>query len=561
MLDIEEFHKAKKRVFEKRNSLHDLSTLESYIEDLEIVCINERSSELAEILEELIKETESFTNLEMHFKLLLLYFQQIYHYMQNLDKVKQIVEKMESIKDQTQNIEHITFTLYSRSIMNRIVGSINDSNNNIRKAMEAIKSEEMRYPDAYHRILYTFSIFLANDRNQPEVIENVNTCVNYWYSNQNTLPMIMGIIILLRSHSTLGDESKFDELISWVFSEEKIQDRVINSHFTILYSYVGSIYAIKSQIPEAISYLQKAHDRVNKTDSQDELMYEFIEIQRLLCRLFAFQGLYEESYTMLIDFLSYIESDFVRRNYYEDRIKTLYFGAYYTLLFIYAQLDVSISSIDDEKLLRIHNYAKDLIEKSQISRDLLLDTILDEREIEKIDKEKSLRPVELYLNLRQQLISLETYSVDEKTIKNINLIRDYISNPLYADIVIGKIHLSMGDFKNFSIAVQRLNAQNDKAETPILQIWIQLFNLLNQFLENPEDTQTITEIQNLENYCRSSKFFKMAEEINLYWVLLKSSLTVEAQSNRFQQTAFVDLYNQQSRKMVIDILDQRESKE
>jgi len=373
--------------------------------------------------------------------------------------------------------------------------------------------------------------------------------------------MILGIYILLRSYIILGDENKFNELISWVFSEEKIQDQVLDNHFTLLYSYVGRIYAIKSQITKAINYLQEAYDRVKQTNSQDKLMYQFIEIQKLLCRSYAFQGLYEESYEILIDFLSYLESDFVGKNYYKDRIKAQYFSAYYTLLFIYVQLDVSISSIEDEKLLKIHDYTKDLIEQSQISRDLLFETTLDEQEMERMNEEKSLRPDELYMNLYQQLISLETYSADEKTIDNIELIRDYVFNPLYADIVIGKIHFSMGNFKNFKTIVKKLNTQTIKADTPFLQIWIKLFNLLNQFLGNPENSELITDIQKLENHCKTSKFFKMADEVNFYWKLLKSSLTLEAQSDRFQQTAFLDLYNQQSRKMVIEILDKRELKE
>ncbi len=560
MLDIEEFKQAKERLLKNRNHLHNSSILKTHISDLELVCTNERTSILAEILSELVKKLDISVGFDIQFKLLFLYFQQIYHYLENLEKVKQIVKKMKAITEQTQNIEQIAYISYSESMMYRIIGSIKDSNKHILQALETIKPVKENYPDAYYRILYASSIFLMNEKNQLEVIENVENCVNYWHSNQNTLPMILGIHILLRSYSTLGKEDKFNDLISWMFFEEKIQDRILDSHFTILYQYVGSIYAINSQIPEAIKYLQEAYDRVKQAESQEELMYEFVEIQKLLCRSYAFLGQYEESYETLVNFLNYLESDFVIKNYYKYKIKTQYFSAYYTLLFIYVQLDVNIPSIEDEKLLRIHNYTKDLIEQSQISRDLLLETTLDEQEVNKMIEEKTLRPDELYMNLYQQLISLETYSADEKTIEKINIIRDYVYNPLYADIVIGRIHFSKSDFKNFKIIVKKLNAQTSSADTPLLQNWLKLFNLLSKFLDDPKDSKLITDVQNLEIHCRKNKFFKMADEVNFYWKLLKSSLTLDAQKNRFQQTAFLDLYNRQSRKMVLEILDQKDSK-
>jgi hypothetical protein len=560
MLDIEEFQKARSRVLENRYTLDDLSTLESYIDDLELVCTNERSFKLAEILSDLIAKTESLVSPEILFKLLTLYAQQIYQYLQNLDESIKIIEKMELIAEQTQNPEHIAYTHFSKSIVNRIMGFIDDSNKSIHQSLDIMITEKKNYPDTYHTILFSYSVFsMVKEENLPEITRNIETCVDYWYSNQNTLSMVIGIHLLLRCYSLLGNEDKFNELIDWIFSEEKIQDRILDSHFTILYSYVGTIYGLNSKIPEAIKYLQEAYDRVKQTGSQEELMYEFVEIQKLLCRSYAFIGKYEESYEILINFLSYLESDFVAKNYIRYKIKTQYFSAYYTLLFIYVQLDVNISSIEDERLLRIHNYTKELIEQSEISRDLLFETTLDEQEKIRMSEEKSIRPDELHMNLYQQLISLETYSANEKTIDNINIIRNYIFNPLYADIIIGKIHFSKSDFKNFNTIVEKLNAQVNKADTPFLQLWIKLFNLLNHFLDDPKDSEIITEVQNLEDYCRASKFFKMADEVNFYWKLLKSSLTLEAQSSRFQQTAFLDIYNKQSRKMALEILDQKDS--
>jgi len=558
MLDTEKFQRAKKRILENKSLLHDLSFLEDYIDDLELVCTNERSLELASVLNSIVVNIEDIENEDLGFKVLILCFQQIYYYEQNLDAVKKILKNLEHIAERTQNVEHLAYVSLSKSLVKRLVGLVENSNSLINDAMSIIEIEKKQYLDTYYRILYTFSVFSWMDnKNHLEVIANVEKCVKYWYSNQNTLPMITGIFRLLRYYSSLGKKEKFNQLISWVFEEERMQDNILDSHFTLLCSFAGRVFAIRSRIDEAIQFLSDAYSRVKKSNSQKTMMYEYIEILKLLCRCYAFQGEFQLSYDTLMEFLNFIESEFVKQNYQGVKIKRLYFGAYYTLLFIFAQLDINIKNITDEKLRKIHNYTKTLLEHSNLSEELLLDNTLDEQHLNKIAIDKRTNFNEFNLLIHQQLLSLKTHTATDKTIDNIKLIRDYVYNPLYADIVLGKIHVSIGNFEEFAEVVVKISEQEDQADTPVLKLWIKLFKLLKRYLENPANKDILEEFSDLVTFCKSNNFINMAEEVNLFLKLITSTKAIDSLTDKFQQTAFTDIYNKQSKQMVVEFLDSK----
>lgn len=558
MLDTEEFQRAKKRILENKRFLHDLSFLENYIDDLELVCTNERSLELASVLNSIFINIDDIESEDLRLKILNLYFQQIYYYEQNLNEVKQILKRMESIAAKSQNVEHLAYVSLSKSLVKRLVGLVKDSNSLISDAMSTIEIKREQYPDTYYRILYTFSIFSwMNNKNHLEVIKNVEKCVKYWHSNQNTLPMITGIFRLLRYYSFLGKKEKFKQLIYWVFEEERMQDSILDSHFALLYSFVGRVFAIRSRIDEAIHFLSDAYNRVKESSSQKTKMYEYIEILKLLCRCYAFQGKFQLSYDTLMEFLNFIESDFVKQNYQGIKMKRLYFGAYYTLLFIFAQLDINIENIEDEKLRKIHNYTKTLIENSNLSEELLFDNTLDEQHLNEIKIKKRTNLDEFNLLIHRQLLSLEAFTATDKTIDNLRLIRDYVYNPLYADIVLGKIYVSIGNFEEFREVVLKISAQEDQADTPVLKLWIKLFKLLKRYLENPANKEVLEEFGDLAIFCKNNNFIKMAEEVNLFLKLITSTKAIDSLVDKFQQTAFADIYDKQSKQMVVEFLDSK----
>ncbi len=558
MLDTEEFRERKERIFQNIGSLNTLSDLSDHVLDLELVCANERSLELANILKKTIIVAKEIENNNLLYKSYRLYFQQIFSYVQRLDEAEEIVNCMQTIAESSNNIEHESLVYFSKALLIRIHGLIEKSDELTIKAMRKIEKGKKIYPDTYYRILFTYNMFMwYRDNDFPDVFSNVEKCVSYWKDTYHTLPMITGIFRLLRLYIFSGNSEKFNNLMQWIFEKERIQDNLIDYHFTLLYSFIGRIQAIRLNIDKAIDFLSEAYHRVISSKSEDIMMYEYIEIQKLLCRSYAFKGEFQKSYQILIEFLNFVESDFVKQNYQTSMVKRLYFGVYYTLLFIFAQLDVNIDNIADTQLKRIHNYTKNLLEKSRISEDLLISNSLDDKQLDKIKIEKDKRPVEFDLSLYQQLNSLKTQAASENTVSNIEYLRGYVYNPLYADIILGKIHLSIGNFREFKSIVKQMENKEKEADTPVLILWIKLYRLLFEYLEDPGNKVILSEFRKLESYCKKNNFIKMSEEINLYFKLITSTKTINNLTQKFQQTAFTDIYNKQSKRMVVEYLDSK----
>ncbi len=69
MLDIEEFHKAKKRLLRYKNKISTVAKLQKYVFDLELVCANEKSSELCFLLQRITKTAEHLNNKKLLFRI------------------------------------------------------------------------------------------------------------------------------------------------------------------------------------------------------------------------------------------------------------------------------------------------------------------------------------------------------------------------------------------------------------------------------------------------------------------------------------------------------------
>ena len=101
----------------------------------------------------------------------------------------------------------------------------------------------------------------------------METYGNYNESN-NTSGMIKSINLLLRYYTLLGEEEETRKLKSWVLDQEEIQTKLLDSHYILLYWYLGLISTINYQLDEAIIYLKRTHKRISQIGLFHQNMYE-----------------------------------------------------------------------------------------------------------------------------------------------------------------------------------------------------------------------------------------------------------------------------------------------
>lgn len=558
MLDIEDFQKIRKNVFEYQNRLHDIISDENYFSDLKIVCANEKSSEVTNLLRTIIDELKEKFDTNCLFTIYWLYYLQTYYYdfTENEEEVKSQIKEMEKIALSTKNVEHQANVLTAKALFNQLKRNNQKARDQLTEAEQILKPFKKNYPESYYALLYAHTFYLSlSDKDYKSAIRNMKKCFDYYYlESKNSSGMIKSLTLLLNYYIFLNQKKKTEDLLKWVFQKEKIQDKITSSQAILLYWCAGTISAIDHKIEHTISYLKNSYEKIKYEGLQKELMYEYTYTLRLLSRYYAFQGKFQESYELLVELVNFMEDDYVKFNYIQKNRKKVYFGSYFTLLFIFVQLDLDIDNIQDNSLKKLYNYTKRTLSKKRISQKLLLNETTDNKQLsELLDDEIHESKDDVYLVLHQLLITHDSYTTSEIVIEDkISSLRDYVYDPHYLDILLAKIYLSKGNYQKFDEILRNFTKETARSKEPILSIWKDIFSLLSKYINDPSDATIAVELSKLEEMCRNKTFNKIAEEINFYQKLVASKKTISSFTDKFRHTAFMDIFNEESKRMVLD---------
>ncbi|MHA1514926.1 MAG: hypothetical protein ACTSPF_05255 [Candidatus Heimdallarchaeaceae archaeon] len=347
------------------------------------------------------------------------------------------------------------------------------------EAEQILKPFKKDYPESYHALLYAQTFYLSlSDKDYKSAIRNMKKCFDYYYlESKNSSGMIKSLTLLLNYYIFLNQKKKTEDLLEWVFQKEKIQDKITSSQAVLLYWCAGTISAIDHKIEHTISYLKNSYEKITYEGLQKELMYEYTYTLRLLSRYYAFQGKFQESYELLVELVNFMEDDYVRINYIQKNRKKVYFGSYFTLLFIFVQLDLDIENIQDNSLKKLYNYTKRTLSKKRISQKLLLNETTDNKQLsELLDDEIHESKDDVYLVLHQLLITHDSYTTSEIVIEDkISSLRDYVYDPHYLDILLAKIYLSKGNYQKFDEILRNFTKETTRSKEPILSIWKDIY--------------------------------------------------------------------------------------
>ncbi len=556
MLDIEDLQKIKEKLFENKDTLKTESDFYDYLTDLELICANERSSKLSNLILILMAKSNIIANEDLLFRLYWLYFRQTYFLVSNIEKTRKILEGMKKISLKGRNIEFIAIVYAAESLIEQLFGNKQSAKNKITKAMETIENLQDKYSDTFIRILYIHTLFTAPSKSPySETLKNFEKCYSYYSKSNNSFGLILVIYQLLRFYILSNQEERIEKLTYEIFQIEKFHNKLLDTHYVSLNWYFGVI-SIKYDLEEAIRYLMSAYNKIKENNLQKELLYEFTDIIKLLSRCFALSGEYQKSYNLLVELTNFMKTNEVRKNFIERNIKRIHFSSYNTLLFIFAQLELDITSLKDDKLKDIYDNTRELLVESKLVKHMLLETSLDDEEIEEIITDGT--DEEIYLVLHHLLRTSEPYTTSEEALNKIQAIRDYVSDPLYVDISLGKIYLAMGKYEEFSKITEKIQLKLESTRTPILKLWIEVFSLIQKHILNPNDKKILSELNKLELYCVKNNLRKMEKEIKLYKNLILSSHAIEESKKRFQQSAFLDVFNEQSKNLVVEYLETKD---
>ena len=559
MFDIKEFYKARKRLVENQNNIYSVSDLQDCLLDLDMVCANERSTEIADLLLSIIEVAKPLNDNIMLFELYWQYFLQTYYYVEKIITTEKILEVMRKIAKQTKNIKQKLRLFQAESLIYQLKNNTERAIELMQKTLNLVEKEKDVYPEIYYSTLYSHAqLRFQQNRDFPSIIENMEECLEYYSSGFRMRGLISAIHNVIKFYLYSSDGKKIEELVQWIFIEKKLQNNMLDNHYIMLYWTLGTMFTVRNELDQAIKYLYNAYLKITTQELQEELMYEYADILRFMSRCYAYRGEFQESYDLLVELVSFMEKKYVRDNYFSKGKKAIFSGVYYTLLFIFVQLDKDIEKIKDEKLRRVYNYINSLFEQSKISNDFMLNVFSDDSDIKNfLDSKKDESEDEMSLVLHQLLLTHVPHQNEKQSVKAIQKMREYTFDPLYADILLGKILISMGNYEKFREIVNKIIRETTDTKAPILKIWRDFYVLLKNYLDEPDSKEVVEELIMLEEHCRRNNFIKMEEEIKMYHRLISSTRTINQFTDKIKQTAFMDMYDKESRSIAMEYLKKK----
>lgn len=561
MFDVKEFYKARKRLFENQNRIHTLSDLRKYLEDIDLVCTNERSTEIANLLSSLIEVAKTFKDSQVLFELYWQYFLQTYYYVKQLNETESTIDNMKLNAERVKKVGQTSRIFQAESLINQLKGNTKDAIDWMYKALKAIETHKEDYPEIYFSALYAHSHFSFLQNQYSSKIEvNMEKCLKYYSKSYNIRGLNVVIYQLLKLYLHSGNVEKIENLLEWIFEKEQIHKRMLDNHLISLYWFLGTMNTIRNKLDHAIEYLNEAYSKIKEQQLQQEKMYEYTDILKFLSRCYAYQGKFQLAYDLLIELASFMEDKNVKLNYFARGKWYIFVSSYYTLLFIFIQLDLNIEDVKDEKLRRIYEHTNSLLSKSKISEELISSAFSDDKSIQEIfgnniDESET----EVSIILQQLLLTHVPYKNQEKSVQTIEKLREYAVDPLYADILLGKILISMGNYDKFRKIVNKIVRETTETKAPILKIWRDFYVLLSNYIDDSDNKNVIEALVKLQEHCRNNNFIKMEEEIKMYHKIILYSETINQFTDKIKQTAFMDMYDKESRRMAMEYLESNKS--
>lgn len=323
MFDIKEFYKARKKLFENQNKIRTLSDLQDYLSDLDMVCANERSIEIADLLSSIIEVVKPLNDNLFLFELYWQYFLQTYYYVEKLNATEKILELMRKIARQTKNMKQKLRLFQAESLIHQLKNNTERAIELIQEALNLVKEEREVYPEIYYSTLYSYTrLRFQQNRDFPKIIENMEECLEYYSHGFRMRGLISVIHNIIKFYLYLSDEKKIERLVHWIFVEKQLQKNMLDNHYIMLYWTLGTMFTVRNKLDQAIKYLYNAHLKITTQELQEEMMYEYADILKFMSRCYAYRGEFQESYDLLVELVSFMEKNYVKENYFSKGKKT-----------------------------------------------------------------------------------------------------------------------------------------------------------------------------------------------------------------------------------------------
>ncbi len=210
--------------------------------------------------------------------------------------------------------EGIAFSYSFSWYIEKFQGNRERSREEIKKAVKLLN--EIQQPDEfiYHFINYSYALEEWLENRNPNAIEILESCVDYFYENNlyHSLAMSLGALIIIYQQ-TQNKENSISQTKKIIINHDLLDDMPVEIK-SIIHYFIGVSHKLNFNLKEAEEQLSKAQDILKPIYKTSIYSGYYITTLSHLSAIYALQGKLELACNKMLEIEDLLQEDLAKQN-------------------------------------------------------------------------------------------------------------------------------------------------------------------------------------------------------------------------------------------------------
>lgn len=448
---------------------------------LRALCANEKSEDVLEILDCVLKSCKSSSNTTLIVDLYELKIKQLYHFQENLPVVERLVEEMTQFAQGVNYLEGLALSFQIKGYLELLKGNRKASEIRINQAMEILwKLHDVdQYTFTICSYSYAVNTWLSQrNYNVTAILEN---CSNYFFENQFYRSFALCLLTLTIIYQQTQNRKKSIEVSNKFFRTKDYQNKLPDEIKSIVYFCIGFSQELSLNLARAEEYLLKTKRILQPIYQTSIYSSYYVTALSYLVASYALQGKLELAWNQMNEVNDLIEEGIVTRNldnFSKQQLKHIFnLTKFYIISRLQNPSFEGLQELIEEILLDLDKYYSNAMFFSEF----LLNANLSRKQLIKIKKlnTHSTKRVEHVLdfliekrkNIKEQQVMELISALKRRPVVE----RMTLEEKAFADLLAAQEYFRIGRYSEIYPLLRKYKKQLDQIEVLELRLFMEAF--------------------------------------------------------------------------------------
>lgn len=284
------------------------------INELRILCANEKSKDVLELVDGVLEYSKSSSDLKLVVDLYELKIKQLYHFKENLPLVEELLEEMSQIATKINYIEGLALSFQIKGYIELLKGNRERSNYEFSQAVELLRNSIQADSYAYNMCNYSYAVskwLSCRDFSVVSILENSAEYfhLNYYYHG---FAMALGILIII--YMQTQNKKRMMKLIRKILSGRELLLKAPKEIQSMIHYFIGIGHELNLNLDEAKKHLLESQAILRPIYNKSIYSGYYITALSYLASTYALQGELESAHKQMKEVDELIEEGIATRN-------------------------------------------------------------------------------------------------------------------------------------------------------------------------------------------------------------------------------------------------------